>query len=219
MSATAIADTKCDGTPKSQIENDQRFCGRAVVITGAGGQFGRAGCLYFARRGCRVAALDVVPDALRETHELLRQEIGSDLDFSAWACDVTSADAVREVVQQIVDRFGGDTIKYLWNNAGYQGMFAKTLDYDPKDFSRVMEINVTGQFIMLQAVARQMIKAGVKGCSIVNTASVAGMHCEQYSRIRGNAAEDNRILHVTVHVAGSAHCLFRVIFVVLFLLL
>lgn len=177
---TPIADSKCSTAPKSRIEHDVRFAGKTVIVTGAGGQFGRAGCLYFARRGCRIAALDVVPDMLKETHQLLQQEIGGEgnLDFCAWVCDVTSADGVQAVVQQVVDRFGGDTIQYLWNNAGYQGQFAKTLDYDPKDFARVMEINVTGQFIVLQAVAKQMIASGCKGCSIVNTASVAGMHCK-----------------------------------------
>ena len=184
---TSIADTKCPA-PKSQIEHDQRFVGQTVVITGAGGQFGQAGCLYFAKRGCRIAALDVVPGTLQETHALLQREIGgNNLDFAAWVCDVTSADSVAQVVQSVVERFGGATIQYLWNNAGYQGMFAKTLDYDPKDFARVMEINVTGQFIVLQAVAKQMIQAGVKGCSIVNTASVAGMHCE-YTRSSSRVA-------------------------------
>ena len=35
-------------------------------------------------------------------------------------------------------------IDFLWNNAGYQGRINTTLEYDPEDFARVMNINVTG---------------------------------------------------------------------------
>eukprot|EP00540_Astrosyne_radiata_P015204 CAMPEP_0116827698 /NCGR_PEP_ID=MMETSP0418-20121206/3250_1 /TAXON_ID=1158023 /ORGANISM="Astrosyne radiata, Strain 13vi08-1A" /LENGTH=184 /DNA_ID=CAMNT_0004456515 /DNA_START=45 /DNA_END=599 /DNA_ORIENTATION=+ len=62
----------------------------------------------------------------------------------------------------------------LWNNAGYQGQIKPTLDYDPADFARVMNINVTGMFSVLQVVANQMAKQDTGG-SIVNTASVAGL--------------------------------------------
>jgi len=68
-------------------------------------------------------------------------------------------------------------IDFLWNNAGYQGQIAPTLDYDPVDFANVMNINVTGMFIMLQAVAKKMSADGGnnRSFSIVNTASVAGL--------------------------------------------
>jgi NAD(P)-dependent dehydrogenase (short-subunit alcohol dehydrogenase family) len=156
--------------------DDKRFVGKTVVITGAGGQFGRTGCLYFARRGCRVAALDVVDKALQETYNEMEKEFGKgNFDFKAWTCDVTDADSVKNAISQVVGRFRN--IHYLWNNAGYQGAFAKSIEYDPKDFSRVMEINVTGQFIVMQAVAQQMRKQEGTGWSIVNTASVAGLHC------------------------------------------
>ena len=59
----------------------------------------------------------------------------------------------------------------LWNNAGYQGQIKPTLEYDPADFSTVLNINVTGMFIVLQTVAKNMAASG--GGTIVNTASVA----------------------------------------------
>ena len=80
----------------------------------------------------------------------------------------------------------------LWNNAGYQGEIKPTLEYDTADFARVMNINVTGMFIVLQAVAKRM-KASYDSIqqtttsssegsttashpfSIVNTASVAAL--------------------------------------------
>ena len=74
-------------------------------------------------------------------------------------------------------------IDMLWNNAGYQGQIKPTLEYDPADFARVMNINVTGMFIVLQSVAKKMASQATKGgegefshpFSIVNTASVAAL--------------------------------------------
>lgn len=175
----------CDN-PTTVIPNDHRFEKQTIVITGAGGQFGRAGCLYFAQRGARIAALDKSLQALQGTWQELTAALGSShktFDFQAFACDVTDAAAVNAVMEQIVQRFGG-RIDLLWNNAGYQGKIANTVDYDPADFALVMNINVTGMFIVLQAVAKKMAEQGrgrdkddscYPSYSIVNTASVAGL--------------------------------------------
>lgn len=100
--------------------------------------------------------------------------------IQGYACDVTSAASVEETVESI------GRIDLLWNNAGYQGQIRPTLEYDPADFARVMSINVTGMFVVLQSVAKRMASAhatagdGVVGesshpFSIVNTASVAAL--------------------------------------------
>jgi len=64
-------------------------------------------------------------------------------------------------------------IDYLFNNAGYQGDFVKLHLYDTKDFRKVLDINVTGVFIVLKTVADAMIKQKPQGGVIVNTASMA----------------------------------------------
>lgn len=157
-------------------ENDTRFRGKTVVITGAGGNFGREGCIFFAKRGARVAALDLNADALKETVKEVKAAMAS-AEIMTLECNVTGAKSVQDAVDKIVDQF--QSIDLLWNNAGYQGEIKPTLEYDPKDFSRVMEINVTGMFIVLQAVAKHMAKQqselGKVGLSIVNTSSVAGL--------------------------------------------
>ncbi|GAX17857.1 hypothetical protein FisN_18Hh060 [Fistulifera solaris] len=153
--------------PQSQVATDQRFVGKVLVITGAGGQFGRAACRYFGERGARIAALDQNAEGLEGTFA----ELSDEFDSKGFVCDVTNASQVASVVERIVERFG--RIDLLWNNAGYQGKIQSCLDYDPIDFANVMNINVTGMFIVLQAVARKMKQQG--GGVIVNTASVAGM--------------------------------------------
>ena len=166
---------------------DPRFHNKTIIITGAGGNFGRSGCLFFLRRGARIAALDLDERSLNETISTLEKELNDDTTMSAeairikgYACDVTKPDNVDSIISSIANDFG--SIDMLWNNAGYQGQIKPTLDYDPSDFARVMNINVTGMFIVLQSVAKQMSKQKVDGdsvishpYSIVNTASVAGL--------------------------------------------
>ena len=164
-----------ESLPRSVIEGDGSFQGKVVVITGAGGQFGRSGCIYFGRRGARVAALDNSKDGLKDTFGAMERELGDgNFDFKPYVCDVTDPNQIADVVESIEMRF--KRIDLLWNNAGYQGKIKPLLEYDPEDFKQVMDVNVTGMFIVMQAVARKMknLHAG-SGCAIVNTASVAGL--------------------------------------------
>ena len=284
-------------TTSSGIHTDKRFINKTILITGAGGQFGRAGALYFALRGAKVVLLDLNNDALLDTLQYVKRLVGkeqklereraqelrevqyrmlsekleenrrsrknvdikcsstdalldtmtSTMSFMgnelsdklkrtklameagveqsmacaadtsenfqskfkcgpieedpvfwkehpgalwnkakeyivALQCDVTDEYAVKECLDNAKAQFG--SIDLLWNNAGYQGAIKQTLEYDPVDFGKVMQINVTGMFIVLQAAARHMAtqskslrqKTGRNGkFSIVNTASVAGL--------------------------------------------
>jgi NAD(P)-dependent dehydrogenase (short-subunit alcohol dehydrogenase family) len=153
--------------------SDARFLGKTIVITGAGGQFGREGCLYFAKRGANIAALDLSAKGLEETANDVKAAVGG-AEIITLECNVTDVASVQRAVSAIVEKF--HTIDLLWNNAGYQGEIKPTLEYDPQDFNLVMQVNVTGMFIVLQAVARQMVKQEQStGLAIVNTSSVAGL--------------------------------------------
>lgn len=161
--------------------SDPRFSGKTIVITGAGGNFGRSGCIYFAKLGARIAALDRNDSALLETTQEVHAAIeGKSSVIRAYNCDVTNTNSVEETIEKISKDFG--EISMLWNNAGYQGEIKPTLEYDPADFARVMNINVTGMFVVLQSVAKRMAKAyenmdneASHPFSIVNTASVAAL--------------------------------------------
>jgi len=160
----------------------RRFEGKTIVITGAGGNFGREGCNYFLHHGCNVVAMDNNAVALAETFSSI--DFHSELPSTKLEhvlltveCDVTDVLSVDSAMSGAVSKFGG--IDLLWNNAGYQGEIKPTLEYDPVDFARVMNINVTGMFVVLQSAAKKMVDFS-KGdssrkFSIVNTASVAGL--------------------------------------------
>jgi NAD(P)-dependent dehydrogenase (short-subunit alcohol dehydrogenase family) len=171
--------------PAEAAQADRRFAGRTIVITGAGGTFGRAGCMYFVLRGANVAALDRSFEALSDAVRAVREALPEASDrVRGMECDVTRRDSVEAAVRDTVAAFG--RIDLLWNNAGYQGEITPTLDYPVEDFAAVMSVNVTGMFAMMQAVARQMASQDGDGdgdgdgdrahrYAIVNTASVAGM--------------------------------------------
>lgn len=186
----------------SNFESDERFRNKHVIITGAGGNFGREGVIYFTLRGAKVSALDNNQQTLKETIDEVTKILTSAGKLSGtnindivltYECDVTKPSIVEEVISKVTNCFG--TPELLWNNAGYQGQIKPTLDYDPQDFALVMNINVTGMFTVLQAVAKKMAaaskettivdggiqeesnsyKPGKGGFAIVNTASVAGL--------------------------------------------
>lgn len=154
--------------------SDARFQGRSIVITGAGGNFGREGCLFFAQRGAKIAAMDKNLSTLEETTKYIKSKVPGAVIIHK-ACDVTDAANVQMAIDEIAKDLG--SIDLLWNNAGYQGQIKPTLEYNPADFALVMNINVTGMFIVLQAVAKTMVAQGKKDTlySIVNTSSVAGL--------------------------------------------
>jgi len=160
------------------------FQNKVILVTGAGGNFGREGCMYFARRGAKVVAMDNNAASLKETASYVKEELPVELESELFVapCDVTDATSVQNAIDSAVERFS--RIDLLWNNAGYQGQIKPTLDYDPDDFALVMNINVTGMFIVLQTVAKQMVKQQKEAIdnekttdhySIVNTSSVAGL--------------------------------------------
>lgn len=166
---------------KTGSSDDRRFRGKTIIITGAGGNFGRVGCLFFAERGANVAAMDNNENALNETLKEVTAAITGCDDgrrIKGYTCDVTNADSTEKAVESISKDFD-QRIDMLWNNAGYQGQIKPTLEYDPADFARVMNINVTGMFIVLQSVAKKMASQATKEgdnshpFSIVNTSSVA----------------------------------------------
>lgn len=178
MSTENILQSIHDPKAISSAISDSRFRGKTIIITGAGGNFGRAGCLYFAQRGASVAAFDNNQESLNETINEVTAA-GCPGKIRGYTCDVTDVDSVEKAVQAVKKHFNS-TIDMLWNNAGYQGQIKPTLEYDPVDFSRVININVTGMFIVLQSVAKIMASQSRDGgtshpFSIVNTASVAAL--------------------------------------------
>lgn len=134
---------------------------RVVVVTGAGRGIGRTIAERFADEGARVVSLDLtVPERAH----------GDRTDIDAIVCDVTDPASVAQAVETIVERHG--TIDALVNNAGIN-VEGSVADLTWDGWRRCMDVNVGGVFLMSQAVAPVMQRAG-RG-RILNAASFAAI--------------------------------------------
>lgn len=139
--------------------------GRVVLVTGAGRGLGRALVYALVRAGARVAG------CARGEAELtaLGQEIGADR-LLVQPLDVTDAPAVGELVDRALERWG--RIDGLINNASVLGARRPLREIEPADWRAVIDVNLTGAFIVSRAVLPAMRAAG--SGSIVNVSSGVG---------------------------------------------
>lgn len=145
-----------------------RFQDKGVVVTGAGGGIGRAVCFEFAGDGAVVAACDVDLEMAERTAEDVRKEGGR---AHAVALDVTDPDAVKRGMAAAKQQIG--SLDVLVNNAGVREI-VPVLELSYEEWSRVINVNITGVFLCSQAFAREVIAAGGTG-AIVNLASTLGV--------------------------------------------
>ena len=147
-----------------------RFNGKTVIITGAKGDFGQVCSKRMAQEGANIGFLDILDT---ESLAIQFKKDYPDQIFHSFQVDITKEDQAIEVSKEIEKKF--KRIDHLFNNAGYQGDFTNTLNYAVEDFRKIIDINVTGAFIMLKTISNIMSKQEPRGGSIVNTASMAGI--------------------------------------------
>ncbi len=142
-----------------------RLEGKVALITGAAKGMGVVHAERFVREGARVAIADIDTAA----GQALADRLGDRARF--FALDVRSADGWAEAVAGAVAAFGG--VDILVNNAGVSGSATTTAEITIEEWTRTVEIDLTGTFLGIQAVLPGMLERG-KG-SIVNISSAAGM--------------------------------------------
>jgi NAD(P)-dependent dehydrogenase (short-subunit alcohol dehydrogenase family) len=139
-----------------------------AIVTGSSSGIGRAAARRFAEEGARVVAADVDVDGGSETVEAIR-DAGGEATFVE--TDVSDRGAVETMVETAVDRYGG--LDFAFNNAGIEGRNDSLVDQGDDDWERVVDINLKGVFLGLQAEIPAMLDDG--GGVIVNTSSIAGV--------------------------------------------
>lgn len=142
------------------------MAGRVGFITGAASGIGFATARELIGEGWRVAMADRDPTALARAHA----ELGGSDSVLPIALDVTDEAQAAAAIDRCVDTMGG--LDGVVNSAGIAAD-VPALDTPVDLFRRVLDINVTGTFIVAQAAARVMAKRS--GGAIVNIASVSGL--------------------------------------------
>lgn len=134
---------------------------KSALVTGAAGGLGLAIAKRLAEDGTAVAVIDI--DAAGA--ETAAKEIDG---ARGYGCDVTDETAVGALLDRFEADFGGAP-DILVNNAGIV-RFGDLLEHSVADFRKVLDVNLTGTFIMAQAVGRRMAARG--SGSIVNITSL-----------------------------------------------
>ncbi len=162
-------------TAPSYVEGHGLLADRVVVVTAAAGAgIGAAVARRVLEEGARGVVIgDVHERRLSESERSLATEFGAERVTSR-LCDVT----VEAQVQGLFDAaeaYGGCDV--LVNNAGLGGT-ASITDMTDEEWSRVLDITLTGTFRCVRAASNRMIAAGKKGV-IVNNASVIGWRAQE----------------------------------------
>ena len=149
-----------------QRENMADLQGRIALVTGAAQGIGRAIALELSQAGATLAIADI--------NEVKLAQVAAEIEAlggtaAAFRLDVSSQESIEAGAKAILERFG--KVEVLVNNAGITRdnlmMSMKRAEWD-----LVLAINLTGPFLLTQALLRPMIKN--RWGRIVNMASVVG---------------------------------------------
>jgi NAD(P)-dependent dehydrogenase (short-subunit alcohol dehydrogenase family) len=127
---------------------------KVVLITGAGKGSGRALAHALAGHGAIVAANDISPINVEDVVEEINQQGGR---AKSYIEDVAKKIGAQNLINQVEGEFG--RIDILINHAAVEPHVA-LLDMDEWDWHRVLDVNLTGAFLMTQSVGRVMRSQG-----------------------------------------------------------
>jgi 3alpha(or 20beta)-hydroxysteroid dehydrogenase len=137
--------------------------GQYALVTGAARGIGAAIVREFVAEGARVLATDI---RLEEGSALV-SELGTAVEFREQ--DVTSESAWRDLAAELAS----DRLDILVNNAGAVVHFVPLHEYEPSEWNKILDVNLTSVFLGMRFFVPLMLTQG-RG-SIVNMSSIAGL--------------------------------------------
>nr|WP_239558596.1 SDR family oxidoreductase [Peribacillus deserti] len=141
--------------------------GKTAIVTGGGRGLGAQIAEGLSEAGANVVLCSRKIEACEETAKRLEENGAKTL---ALQCDITNPEDVQKVIEETTSTFG--RIDILVNNSGAT-WGAPAAEMPLEAWKKVIDVNVTGTFLMSQAAGNVMIKQ--QSGKIINIASVAGL--------------------------------------------
>ncbi len=170
-------------TPSGRLE------GRRILVTGAGSGIGRRTAEVFAAEGAKLALVDLTDDSLRD----MTAKTGG----AAFAVDITDEPGMERTAAAAAQAMGG--IDGIVNAAGI-GLGGKVLDMDVATYRRVIDVNLTGTYIVIRACLGWLREA--KTATVVNLASATGL-LPNVPGLSAYAASKGAVVNVTRALAAE----------------
>jgi NAD(P)-dependent dehydrogenase (short-subunit alcohol dehydrogenase family) len=146
--------------------------GRTAFITGGGGGFGSAAAAGMAEVGANVMLMDLpsAEERISQIAQQIRDRYGAKVGYVLG--DVADEKRVKEMIDQTVKEFG--SLDICFSNGGV-GLSPDNPSDMPLDvWQRVLDVNLTGMFLVGRTAALKMVELGTKNGSLVFTASMSG---------------------------------------------
>lgn len=145
--------------------------GKTALITGGGRGLGQNIAEAFAEYGANIAVCSRKLVNCEKTADYLRNKYF--IDAQAYECDVSDEGDVNKTVQSVLRDF--DRVDILVNNSG--ATWGESVEDMPLEaWQKVLNVNVTGTFLMSKAIGHHMIRNNYG--KIINVGSVAGLKAE-----------------------------------------
>lgn len=139
--------------------------GKVAIVTGGSRGIGQVVAIGLAKAGAEVAVFSRTE--ARETVDAITKEGGKAYSLLV---DVTDEKRVESAVDEVIKRSG--SIDVVFSNAG-ACIHKDTLHASLAEWNEIINVNLTGVYIVARATARVMIEKGIHG-SIINMASMSG---------------------------------------------
>jgi NADP-dependent 3-hydroxy acid dehydrogenase YdfG len=159
-----------------------RLDGQIAIVTGGGSGIGEATALALAREGAAVAVVGRRAEPLESLVATLDAEGRTAVAVPA---DVTDPDAVESLVGQVRERWG--RVDVLVNSAGINVPRRDMASLSVADWNAVLQVNLTGTFLMTHAVLPAM--RGKRSGTVINVSSMAGYRASALTGPAYNAAK------------------------------
>lgn len=178
----------------SYLESMFGLAGKVAVVTGGGRGIGQVIAQGFAKAGAEVAIL--ARSNADETLGLIKADGGKAYFIK---CDVTKEEQVDAAFREILKKSG--SLDVVFNNAGIC-MHQTTFEATIAEFREVLDVNLTGEFIVARAAGKIMVDRKIKG-AIINMASMSGSICNIPQWQCSYNASKAAVIHMTRSLAAE----------------